>query len=132
MSKQAERQALEARRAAARAELLLTSEPGALEAEGEMEKTYRVSQAAIAAAVDVGVAKKAASLALPEHGPYRVRYSRSGREMVLGGERGHVAVVDWNGFAVKAELNVRETVRDVTFLHNNQLFAVAQRRYVYI
>ena len=27
---------------------------------------------------------------------------------------------------------VRETVRDVTFLHNEQFFAAAQRKYVYI
>lgn len=30
------------------------------------------------------------------------------------------------------ELQVRETVRDVQFLHNEQYFAVAQKKYVYI
>jgi U3 small nucleolar RNA-associated protein 7 len=30
------------------------------------------------------------------------------------------------------ELQLGETVRDVRWLHNNQLFAVAQKKYVYI
>ncbi len=29
-------------------------------------------------------------------------------------------------------MQVRETVRDVKFLHNEQFFAAAQRKYVYI
>ena len=29
-------------------------------------------------------------------------------------------------------MQVRETTRDVTFLHNEQFFAAAQRKYVYV
>ena len=29
-------------------------------------------------------------------------------------------------------MQVRETVRDATFLHNEQFFAAAQKKYVYI
>jgi U3 small nucleolar RNA-associated protein 7 len=40
--------------------------------------------------------------------------------------------VDWNKYAVSAEFHVHETVRDAVFLHNHNLFAVAQKKYAYI
>jgi len=130
--KEAERAARAAREDAARAELLLPGEAGLIEPEGPMERTWRLSQAALRDAVDVGVARSAAALQLPHHGPYRAVFSRNGRDMLLGGARGHVAVVDWTSLKVKVELHLRESVRDVSFLHNSQLFATAQKRYVYI
>jgi U3 small nucleolar RNA-associated protein 7 len=86
----------------------------------------------IAAAVDVGVARKAVDLELDHYGPYRCAYSRNGRYMLLAGEKGHVATVDWNRFAVTSEFHVKDLVRDVTFLHNASLFALAQSQYAYI
>ena len=122
----------DAREDAARSDLLLSQEPGLIETEGDLEKSYKLSQAYIRESVDVGVAANSASLDLPHHGPYKCRYSRTGREMILSGERGHIAVLDWTSLKVKVELNLRETIHDATFLHNNQLFAVAQKRYAYI
>jgi len=60
-----------------------------------MERTYRFKQKDVAAAADVGVARKAVDLSLPTYGPYTTRYSRSGRHMLLAGEKGHVAIIDW-------------------------------------
>ncbi len=117
--------------AAAAAELLLPGAAGALEAEGPMERTYQFSQASVSAAVGAAGARRGASLALPL-GPYRVAYTRSGRHMVLGGARGHLAVVDWNRFKLGAEFNVGEAVRDVCFFHNESLFATAQQKYVHV
>jgi U3 small nucleolar RNA-associated protein 7 len=117
--------------AAAAAELLLPGEAGTLEAEGPMERTYQFSQAAVSAAVGGAAAKRGASLSLG-FGPYRVAYTRSGRHMVLGGARGHLAVVDWNRFKLGAEFNAGEVVRDVCFFHNESLFAAAQQRYVHV
>ncbi|RYY34237.1 hypothetical protein EON62_03475, partial [archaeon] len=102
-----------------------------LEAEG-MERTYKFKQTDIAEAVDLGVARKAIDFKLDTYGPYRAKYSRTGRHMLLGGAKGHIALVDWNKYAVAAEFNVREEVRDVTFLSNHSMFAVAQQRYTYI
>lgn len=51
--------------------------------------------------------------------------------MLLGGRKGHLAMIDWNRNKLVAELHVRETVRDVSFLHNRSYFAVAQKKYVY-
>ena len=41
--------------------------------------------------------------------------------------QGHLAVIDAMTNALQSELHVRETVRDVSFLHDHTMFAVAQR-----
>ena len=129
--RRSEKAAREAATRAARAEILLPSEPGFLEAEG-MEKTFKFKQQDIKAAVDVGSAKKVFTLRLDDLGPYCSRYSRNGRHLLLGGRRGHLALADWMAGTVSCEVQVKETVRDVSFLHNETLFAVAQKKYVYI
>ena len=130
--KHTEAAARAAAREAARAELLVTEEAGYLEAEGPMERTYRYKQADLLGAVDMGVARKAVNLELDTYGPYTARYARNGRHMVLGGAKGHLAIIDWNTNKLLSEFHVRENVRDVTFLHNQTLFAVAQRKYAFI
>jgi U3 small nucleolar RNA-associated protein 7 len=129
--RRSEKAAREAATRAARAEILLPSEPGFLEAEG-MERTFKFKQQDIKAAVDVGSAKKVFTLRLDDLGPYCSRYSRNGRHLLLGGRRGHLALADWMAGTVTCEVQVKETVRDVSFLHNETLFAVAQKKYVYI
>jgi hypothetical protein len=110
---------------------LLPSAPGAIEAEG-MERTYRFSQRDIKDAVDINAARKAFDLSLPELGPYRVGFTPNGRDLLLGGRRGHLALVRWGDYRLISETQVRETVRDVTFLHSGQFFAAAQKKYVYV
>ena len=129
--RRSEKAAREAAARAARAEILLPSEAGFLEAEG-MEKTFKFKQQDIKAAVDVGSAKKVFTLRLDDLGPYCSRYSRNGRHLLLGGRRGHLALTDWMAGTVSCEVQVKETVRDVSFLHNETMFAVAQKKYVYI
>ena len=80
---------------AAQAELLLPSEAGLLEAEGPMERTDRVSQRQVAAAVDEQTARKAYNMSLDRLGPYRLNYTADGRTLLLAGRKGHLAVVDW-------------------------------------
>jgi U3 small nucleolar RNA-associated protein 7 len=115
----------------ARSELLLENDAGFLEAEG-MERTYKFRQADIAAAVDVGVARKSFELTLDTYGPYRMDHSRNGRYTLLAGAKGHLAVVDWEGPRVSTEFHVNETVRDACFLHTSMMFAAAQKQYAYI
>lgn len=129
--RRSEKAAKEAASRAARAEILLPSEAGFLEAEG-IEKTYKFKQEAIKAAVDVGSAKKVFTLRLEDLGPYSSRYSRNGRYLLLGGKRGHLALADWMSGSLKCEVQVKETVRDISFLHNETMFAAAQKKYVYI
>ncbi|EGS23527.1 uncharacterized protein CTHT_0002210 [Thermochaetoides thermophila DSM 1495] len=114
------------------AEILLENQTGFLEPEGELERTYKVRQDEIVKEVAVEVAQKKFELKLTELGPYTCEYSRNGRDLILAGRKGHVATMDWREGKLGCELQLGETVRDARFLHNNQFFAVAQKKYVYI
>lgn len=112
-------------------EWLLPSEAGYLEAEG-LEDTRHFSQEAIVKEVDVTSARKAFDLQLPDLGPYHLDYNANGVFMLLGGRKGHLAMMDWKKSRLMMEFQVRETTRDVKFLHNETFFAVAQKKYVFI
>lgn len=126
-----ERRVDEATESAARAEVLLAEEAGTMEAEG-VERTWRFSQDAIRSEVDTRTASRAYNLDLNQFGPYNIDFTRNGKFLLLAGRKGHLSVLDWKGFRSRTELHVRETVRDAVFLHDEKLFAVAQKRAVYI
>lgn len=114
------------------AEVLLENSPGFLEPEGELERTFKVRQDEIASNVPIEAAQKRFDLKLDQLGPYICEYTRNGRGLLLAGRKGHVATMDWREGKLGCELQLGETVRDARWLHNNQYFAVAQKRYVYI
>lgn len=115
---------------AAKSEVLQPHEAGFLEAEG-MEKTFKFTQDMIRENVDKASARKIFDLKL-DYGQYKLRYSRNGRHLLMGGQKGHVALMEWGSGKLKTELFVNESCRDVSFLHNETLFAVAQKKYVFI
>lgn len=121
----------EALKSAQKAEILLTEEQGFMEAEG-MEKTWKFKQNEIVKNVDVSTAAKQFELKLNDYGPYTIDYTRNGRDLLLGGKKGHVASFDWRLGRLHTELHLGETVNAVKYLQNNQMFAVAQKKYVYI
>ncbi|OKL62033.1 putative U3 small nucleolar RNA-associated protein 7 [Talaromyces atroroseus] len=114
------------------AEILLENESGFLEPEGELERTYKVRQDEIKENVGIEVAKKGFELKLEELGPYRADYTRNGKNLLLAGRKGHIATMEWRSGKLGCELQLRETIRDAKWLHNNQFFAVAQKKNVYI
>ncbi|XP_076822160.1 WD repeat-containing protein 46-like [Clavelina lepadiformis] len=116
---------------AARYELLLTEEPGYIET-AEGEATWEIKQREIADAADITSASKYFELRLDQFGPYSVDYTRNGRHLLIGGRRGHVAAFDWMAKKPMCEMNVMEAVNDVKWLHTENMFAVAQRRWTYI
>jgi U3 small nucleolar RNA-associated protein 7 len=116
-------------------EILLENNEGLLETEHELERTYKVRQDEIKAAVATDTAKKGFELRLDGLGPYDVcEYSRNGRDLLIAGRKGHVATFDWRDGKLGCELQLNETVRDARWLHvsNQKNFAVAQKKCVYI
>ncbi|EKM53187.1 uncharacterized protein PHACADRAFT_98393 [Phanerochaete carnosa HHB-10118-sp] len=113
------------------AELLLTEEAGMIEAEGELEKTWRVGQSEVVQAAGQEAAKGRKEWVL-DGGPYLSRYTRNGRHMAIVGKKGHVATFDWQTATMHSELQLGETCRDITFLHDHSHYAVAQKKYVFI
>ncbi|KAH6576168.1 hypothetical protein BASA61_006189 [Batrachochytrium salamandrivorans] len=116
---------------AVQSELLLTEDTGALEAEG-MERTWKFRQSELKQHVDMNTSRKMFDLKLPEFGPYMLDYTSNGRHLLIGGRKGHVASFDWQSGKLACELQLRETVKDVKWLHNETMFAVAQKKYTYI
>ena len=117
---------------AARSEMLLSEEAGYLEGDDTHEFTGQIKQSEIRSCVDKDTASKGFELNLQQFGPYRVDYTRNGRHLLIGGRRGHVAAFDWISKQLKCEVNVQESVHDVQWLHTENMFAVAQKKWTYI
>ncbi|KAK6137977.1 hypothetical protein DH2020_028281 [Rehmannia glutinosa] len=144
--------------AAAKAEKwLMPSEGGYLEAEG-IEKTWRIKQEAIAGEVDILSTRKQFDIVLP--GSDLISYvdmsqmcmcigsasliSLSGARSIHSGfyfewsiygsswEKRSFGTCGHENMDLVKEFQVRETVRDVVFLHDQKLLAAAQKKYVYM
>ncbi|KAI4100451.1 MAG: hypothetical protein L6R37_005486 [Teloschistes peruensis] len=114
------------------AEILLENESGFLEPEGELERTYKVRQDELKQELAIETIRKSFEFDLEDFGPYTADYTRNGRSLLLAGRKGHVATMDWSATELKCELQLGETVKDAKWLHNDQYFALAQKKYVYI
>ncbi|XP_033730001.1 WD repeat-containing protein 46-like [Pecten maximus] len=116
---------------AARSEYLLTEEAGYLEGD-DGTHTTEISQRDIVEAVDIMSAQKHFELRLNEFGPYRSQYTRNGRFLLMGGAKGHIAAIDWLTKKLLCEINVMETIHDIQWLHQETMYAVAQKQWTYI
>ena len=65
-------------------------------------------------------------------GPYSIDYTSNGKYLLLAGQKGHISMLDWRNKSLECEFHVREKVRSIKFLHNETLFAVAQRKKLFI
>lgn len=117
---------------AARGEILLPEEAGYLEGDEDQEFTSKLTQTEIRKAVDTVSASKSFDLKLQEFGPYKIDYTRNGKYLLIGGRRGHIAAFDWTSKSLMCEVNAMESVHSVKWLHTENLFAVAQKRWTYV
>lgn len=130
--KRDEKSRKQAAEATAAAEMmLLTQTAGYVEPENEMEKLSRIPQAELAEAVDASSAAKRFDLAL-EYGPYSLDYSRNGKYLVLGGRKGHLALMEWKKAKLEFEIVVKETIFDVKVLHSHMFLGCAQKSALFI
>uniref|UniRef100_A0A0K0EKY8 BING4CT domain-containing protein n=1 Tax=Strongyloides stercoralis TaxID=6248 RepID=A0A0K0EKY8_STRER len=116
----------------ARAEIMNTEEDGFIEVEEDDEPTYFISQRYIKESVDIASASKGFDLVLDKYGPYNFDFTPNGRHLVIGGRVGHLASFDWMTKHLHCEINTREEIRCVKWLHNEQLFAAGQLRWTHI
>ena len=112
-------------------EILLPEEAGYIQVD-EGEKVYKLKQNIIKQNVDINTSTNLFDFQLTNFGPYHVNYSRNGRSLLFGGRRGHVASIDSIRTTVGMELQLQEDVYDICYLHNETMFAVAQKKYTYI
>ena len=108
------------------------SQPNPTTLTADSRHTWQLSQDIVRSAVDERTREKGFELALDGGGGYRVCYDRGGRHVLLGGAKGHVAVLDWKAHRLLTEFDVRESVYDVCFLHSHEMYAIAQRDCVYL
>ena len=72
-------------------------------------------------------------LKLDAFGPYKsLDFTRNGQHLVIGSKKGHIALLDWKKKDLLCEFQAKEIVRDVHFLQDQNMFAVAQKKYLYI
>lgn len=50
------------------------------------------------------------------------------RKLLIGGAKGHMATFDWQTGQLGCEFHVKETTRDIKWLHNRDYIAVAQKK----
>ncbi|SOV22011.1 nucleolar rRNA processing protein, putative [Plasmodium sp. DRC-Itaito] len=91
----------------------------------------RASQKYIYDKADVGTQKKVFDLKL-NMGPYSCTYTRNGKYLLMTGVKGHVSLIDTHNLESLCEYQVDEMIRCNTTLHNYKLFAVSQKKYIYI
>ncbi|XP_004923266.1 WD repeat-containing protein 46 [Bombyx mori] len=116
---------------AARSEILLTEDQGYVELEDEDSNTRAINQQIIARNIDIAAATKIFELNL-DFGPYRAKYSRNGRYLLLGSKKGHLASFDWVTKKLNFEINVMESIHDISWLHIETMVAAAQKDWLYI
>eukprot|EP00347_Sterkiella_histriomuscorum_P011069 403373871 len=110
-----------------------TEDRGFIEVEHERERTLKVSQQQLKDILPVQSAQNIFDIGLNEFGPYvGLDVTRNGKNILLGGKKGHVSVLGWKKKDLKTEFHAKQLIRDVKFLHNEKMFAVAQKKYLHI
>lgn len=104
---------------------------GYLVPENEREKTLKITQDYLKENLPKYNIDNVFDLNL-QSGPYSLDFSKNGTHLLLAGEKGHVSMMDWREKSLECEIQVGEKIRAACFLHNETMFAVAQRKKLFI
>lgn len=110
--------------------VLLTETNGYIEAE-EGENTARISQKSLKTLVPLYSTQRMFELNL-KFGGYHIDYTQNGTFLALAGQQGHISILNWREPKLLTEFHTKELIRDIKFLQNELLFAVAQKKSLFI
>ena len=105
------------------------TDAGYLEAD-ETERTIKFAQHKILPNLDINAANLRMDLDLPQFGDCSIDFTRNGRYMLIGGQKGHLFSCDWLDRKPLFDVQVPSTIRDVHYLQNEVICAVAHPKYV--
>ena len=106
--------------------LFNTEDYGFMQTEHERERTLKVTQEELKKSLPIQNANDIFELNLPDFGPYEsLSVTRNGRHVLMGGKKGHLAMLDWKNKNLVTEFQAKDRVRDVCFLQNQTMFATA-------
>jgi U3 small nucleolar RNA-associated protein 7 len=103
------------------------------EEDGDRERTLKVKQDQLKGLLGVQNAQSVFDLSLPDFGPYNsMDFTRNGKHLVIGSRKGHIAMLDWKNKDLVCEFHTKQLIRDIHFLQDHHMFAVAQKKYLHI
>ena len=97
-------------------EFFNTEQAGFIQTETERERTLKVTQRELKTILPIQNANDIFNLHLPDFGPYQLDITRNGKYLLLGGRKGHLAMLDWKSKNLVCEFQAKDKVRDVQFL----------------
>ena len=94
-------------------EFFNTEQSGFIQTETERERTLKVTQRELKTILPIQNANDIFNLHLPDFGPYTLDITRNGKYLLLGGRKGHLAMLDWKSKNLVCEFQAKDKVRDV-------------------
>eukprot|EP00993_Chasmostoma_nieuportense_P007583 NODE_856_length_1809_cov_18.653983_g801_i0.p1 GENE.NODE_856_length_1809_cov_18.653983_g801_i0~~NODE_856_length_1809_cov_18.653983_g801_i0.p1 ORF type:complete len:459 (-),score=101.31 NODE_856_length_1809_cov_18.653983_g801_i0:376-1752(-) len=116
---------------AARAEILQPDQAGHLSGSAA-HPTHTITQAQLRDHLDLRTLANQWQYENPSLGPYSLAYASNGRLLAMAGRKGHLGIVNIQTKEVVGETQLRQSIRDVTFCHDDRWVVVAQRDYAYM
>ena len=111
----------------------LENEPdGYIIVENENEKTLKVTQDYLKSTLPKYNSENIFDLSLPSNGPFYIDYTRNGKYLLMGGEKGNVTILDWKLKNIIVDFNVNSKISNVKFLQNDSMISIAQDDMLYI
>ena len=100
--------------------------------ENQNEKTLKISQEYLKYSLPKYNSDNIFDLTLPDKSPFHIDYTRNGKYLLLGGEKGSISLIEWRTKQLLCDFETETKLTSVKFLHNETMYAVGQSDMVYI